>query len=406
MALTNCEKLTPNQAIETIAINFEGQLAIRREDNRVPIMSYYLEGSPGVGKTSIGKQIAKYLNYYFVDIRANQMNPDVAGGTFMPDYETKTTDWFAPEWLPNVDGKIYGPDGKELLNEEGKPYDGTLLFFDELAAADDRVRKPLFGCFLERNLNGRPIPENCLIIGAGNEAETGTQVMEFDNATRTRFITYRIVADFDSWVVDYAPAVNMSPTVISTLKQNVNAFDETMSALEKEKALYGNPRSWEQLSVMERSIMRTKEDRQDERKVAVLQRNAAGKVGIANAGLFMGVFASTAQMSTLYDILKAKKEQRKQMWPKSLGQLHALCFSMMAYPSKPEQAKEIYDLMDEFPGTEQSLPFNDMKTGIREVVLKRMKAAGYTNKDLAGLQKGNAESSAVVFSEPLIKIKL
>ena len=399
MALTNCENVTPNQAITAITIGFQGQHMLRQEDKRVPLQSYYLEGPPGVGKTSIGKQVAKQMNYLFVDIRANQMNPDVAAGTYMPDYDTKTTDWFAPQWLPREDGKVIDKDGTE--------YEGSVLFFDELASADDRVRKPLFGCFLERQINSREIPDNCVIIGAGNEAETGTQVMEFDNATRTRFITLRVVADFDSWMNEYASLVEMSPTVISTLKQNIGLFDETMKALEKgDKPLYGQPRSWEQLSVLERSIMRTKADRQDERKLDVLRRLGAGKIGKANMEVYMSVFAQTTQMSTLYDLMKASKDQRKQMWPKNIGQLFALTFSMMAYPTTVAQAKDVYDLMDEFPGKEQPLPFTDSKAAIREVIMKRMNEAGFSAKELRVLAAGNAESTDTLLSEPLIRIKI
>ena len=211
----NAKHVTPGQAIAYSHIMFEGNLALRTEEPSVNLLSMYLEGEPGVGKSAIAKRLAKMLNYYFVDIRANQMSPDDAGGIRMPNVETQTTDWFAPYWLPSEDGKVRDTAGNELKNEDGKPYDGTVLFFDELASADDRVRKPLFGAFLDRELNGREIPDNCLIMAAGNESETGTMVFELDNATRTRFITLRIVADFTSWMTDYAPGANITPTVVA-----------------------------------------------------------------------------------------------------------------------------------------------------------------------------------------------
>ena len=405
----NAEHVTPGKAIRQSIIQTQGNIALHKEEPSVPILSLYYEGEPGVGKSASGKAVARAMNYHFRDIRANQMSPDDAGGIRMPNVDTGTTDWFKPYWLPDSDGKVRDANGELLLNENNEPYDGVVLFFDELASADDRVRKPLFGVFLDRELNGHPIPANCVIMAAGNEADTGTMVFELDNATRTRFITMRVVADFTSWMTDYAPGAKITPTVISFLKQNLHAFCMTEKAIEQKMDLYGNPRSWEHVSIAERSIMREKKDYSDPEKRDALQTMIAGKIGKEIAIEFMAVFDIIAKMTTLYDLLEAAKKDKaklKQLWPKELSQLYALAYSMMSYPVDIDTGKEISVLMKEFP-TDTQLPFEEMKPAIVEVMLKRLKEKGVSDKDIAKHFIDDAnEVCADAFDGPLIKIDL
>lgn len=403
----NAANITPGRAIKNSLVLLKGALELAKEGDTSALMSIYYEGEPGVGKSAIGRAIARELNYKFVDRRANMMNPDDAAGTRMQDMETKQTAWFPPEWMPAENGDVDGVCNDKTSPHYGKPYAGTLLFFDELASADDRVRKPLFGVFLDREINGRPLPHNCIVMAAGNEAETGTLVFELDNATRTRFITMRIIADFQSWEQDYAPNAGITPTTVSYLKQNMHRFCETVNALENNRTLYGNPRSWEHCSNAERAIMRTPEDRNDEDKKEALATAIAGKVGHEIAGEFMGVFDSVANMSNLYDLLRATKEQRKKMWPSSIGQLYALTYSMMAYPSTIEDGKKVVDLSKEMAEEKSALPLAEMQAPVLEVIIKRLKGInGIKQADVskAFQSDSNATSDEILAAGPLIKL--
>lgn len=407
--MTNCYEVTPGGAINTVLNLYRGNLEYVEQNPNASILSVYLQGEPGVGKSATPKAIAAILNYFLVDIRANQMSPDDAGGIRMPNIETRTTDWFAPYWMPSEDGRVLGPDGKERLNEQGKPYAGTLLFFDELASADDRVRKPLFGAFLDRNLNGRKIPNNTLIMAGGNESETGTQVFELDNATRTRFITLRVVADFTSWEKEYAPDAKITPTVVAYLKNNVGNFCMTSEALENDLDIYGNPRSWEHVSIAESSIFKTEEDYKDEEKLKHFQNIVGGKVGTEIAEGFMAVFHIVAKMTSLYDLLnimKKDKSKLEKLWPEDMSQLYALTYSMMSYPKDVETGLDVMHLMDEFPANGE-VYFSDMKPAITEVVIKRLKDKGVKDSDITKHFREYASAATKAGSSgPLIKIDI
>lgn len=403
--MINASNISAGRAIERCLIYINGCLDQMREnpEHAAEILSIYLEGEPGVGKSSVVKRIAELLGYKFVDIRANMLNPDDAGGTRMQDMETRTTAWFPPDWMPAVNGEVEGINEKGPY--KGEKYRGTMLFFDELASADDRVRKPLFGVFLDRELNGRRLPKNCIVMAAGNEADTGTMVFELDNATRTRFITLRIVADFASWESEYAPRANITPTVISCLKQNIHRFCETERAADSGNGLYGNPRSWEHASIIERSIMKTSEDRRDDAKKAALHDFIAGKLGTELAAEYMGVFENVAEMANLYDIMKANKEDRKKLWPKSIGQLYALTYSMMSYPTDIEMGKKMIDLADEMP-EDSEIPFKEMRAPLIEVILKRLKGMGINANEVTKAFKSRSEASTqdIFAAGPLIKL--
>ena len=414
----NAANISTGQAITRISLFASSMLSLQKSiidanlngENEIQAvvkpMSIYLEGEPGVGKSAIPKAVARYLGYHVVDIRANMCNPDDAGGTRMQDLDTGVTRWFAPYWMPPVDGKIIDENGLTYDGKQfpaGTQFKGVVLFFDELASADDRVRKPLFGAFLDRELNGREFPANTLVFAAGNEAETGTMVFELDNATRTRFVTYRIIADFDSWVTDFAGKAKITPTVAAYLKSNVGHFCTTEEAIHNNQPIYPNPRSWEHLSNAERALMQTEEDRKDTDKREALLDAACGKVGLEIGLNFMAMFDIVSSMSTLYDILRATPEKRKEMWPKSLGQLYALTYSMMNYPTKPEMVGQIFELMDEFPKSTSDIPFEEMKAPMTEVIYQRMAKMGFS-KDMERYRHRVKEITKDMLSGPLIKI--
>ena len=395
----NCKELTVNQAAQAIIMEYQGCLALNSTDDKIQIMAAYLEGEPGVGKSAIPKMLAAYFNYYLEDIRANQMSPDDAGGIRMPDPDTKETIWYPPYWMPREDGKVI---------KNGKEYDGTILFFDELASADDRVRKPLFGVFLDREMNGRHLPNNCIVMAAGNEAATGTMVFELDNATRSRFTTLRIVAALEDWITNYATEANVDPSVVAYLKNNMGEFCQTEYAIENDLDLYGNPRSWVHVSNKVKAIMHDKKFYDSEKHLEALEAMVAGKVGKGTATKFMAVFKTVSAMSSLFDLLQAMEktpEKLKQMWPKEVSQLGALSFSMMKYPRTVEQGIEMFKLTDHFP-KDSSVPFQESIPAIREVIIKRLREGGANNNEMKAFSTWNKQTTDETIQGPLIKISM
>ena len=153
--------------------------------------------------------------------------------------------------------------------------------------------------------------------------------------------------------------------------------------------------------------MRKDEHRRDPARRAALTSMIAGKVGKANAETFDAVFETVAQMTNLFDLLQAKKEGKSlsKLLPTELSQLHALSFSMMAYPTDIDTGREIYDLMKEFP-KDSDIPFQDTIPAIQETILKKLRKGGFKDKDLQVFREDTAATVDEYHQGPLIKIEL
>ncbi|MDD3836153.1 MAG: AAA family ATPase, partial [Sulfurimonas sp.] len=85
-------------------------------EQKVPV---FLWGAPGIGKSSIVKQIAQSKQIGFIDLRLALMDPTVLKGIPFYDKESHTALWAPPAFLPK--------DGEGIL------------FLDELNTAAPSV---------------------------------------------------------------------------------------------------------------------------------------------------------------------------------------------------------------------------------------------------------------------------
>lgn len=322
--------------------------------------AFYIEGEPGVGKSFIVDEIGDEFNYCKIDRRASGWAPDTAAGTLMQDIQTRSTVWFPPEWL-------------QIKDDRPKLY-----FFDELSAAHDMVRKPLFGWFLERRLNDIKADDDDLLMAAGNVGSFGTIVQHMDNATLGRFLKFRLVPSLQQWIPDFAAIHNVHPAVVSYLKHQIGHFCMTEYAMQHELTAYGNPRNWTTFSDL---IWEVLNQTGGELTADAREELLWGGGSIVGNALAVGCLAILDQVMgghTLLDLLEAPKAKRAGMWPTSTGQLHALLFSMMSWPTTVKQGRDVLDLAAEFPRN-TDLQFQDMISPMREVILQKLRKAGVTS---------------------------
>lgn len=167
-----------------------------------------LKGAPGVGKTSIIKQVAKNLDYDLII-----SHPVVSDPT---DYKG----------LPGiVKGEAeFLPFGElRKLIEAEKP---TLFFLDDLGQAPAVVQAACMQLLLERRVNGHHVSDNVVFAAATNRREDRAGVTGILEPVKSRFSTIlSLEADADSWI-DWAfenkiPAsligfVHFRPILLST----------------------------------------------------------------------------------------------------------------------------------------------------------------------------------------------
>jgi len=198
------------------------------------VITPFVLGKPGIGKSEIVKQIrAQFKFEYLLDIRLSQHdNTDIKG---IP-YKNETNDmikWLSPEFMP-VEG-----------NDQFKDTTG-ILFFDEFNRARPDVLQSVFEIVYDRSIGGKKILPNWKIVCAGNYGyEDGCSVNEMDSALRNRFLFLDIDdIHLDPWV-EWAKENKIFSPIISFLQKNPSFLYKTETG---DNAYLITPRTWHKFS--------------------------------------------------------------------------------------------------------------------------------------------------------------
>lgn len=134
----------------------------------IPVM---MHGSPGIGKSDIGRAVYRALGYdYWIDRRASQMEPVDAIG--VPSIVNGRTTWNPPSWLPS-DATHAGKRG--------------IVFFDELPDSPLATQSALYQLILDRHLAGLDMPAGLRFMAAGNLTSDKAAAKKISSALGNRF---------------------------------------------------------------------------------------------------------------------------------------------------------------------------------------------------------------------------
>ena len=182
----------------------------------------FIWGGPGVGKSSVVKQLAETLNVPLQDVRALLLDPvDLRGLPFLgSDGRSK---WATPEFLPQ---------------------NGTgILFLDELNAAPAMVQASCYQLVLDRKLGEYVLPDGWAIIAAGNRDSDRAVTTRMPTPLRNRFVHLEFEVDVQEWS-EWAIQAGIRPEVIAFLRFR----PELLSAFDRDANAFPSPRSWEFVS--------------------------------------------------------------------------------------------------------------------------------------------------------------
>jgi MoxR-like ATPase len=146
-----------------------------------------LLGNPGVGKTVSVYKFGEIRNYELVLLRGNSSTPEeIMGYDVSPRDVTYDKPMAAihlrPSWFEEI-----------LRNHEaGKK---TLLFLDEITTANEFVQAALLHLIFERKVGNEKLPDDTLIVSAGNYAGNLSNTMALLPPVMNRFMIYNITAD-------------------------------------------------------------------------------------------------------------------------------------------------------------------------------------------------------------------
>ena len=185
--------------------------------------------SPGMGKSSIIKNIAKKFNLKLIDMRISQHEPvDING---YPSVVDGRMVFHTPEYFPLED-----------LDEVPEGYDGWLLFLDEFNSGHKQTEAAAYKLILDREVYKYKLHPRVTIAAAGNLATDKAIVNTQSTATTSRLIHYRLSTDHDAWV-RWANANDIDHRIISYIKFKPEALHRFNP--NTDEMTFPCPRTWE-----------------------------------------------------------------------------------------------------------------------------------------------------------------
>ena len=189
-------------------------------------------GAPGIGKSSIIRNIAKELGIGFIDVRLAQREPVDIRGLPVPDQDSV-------KWLVSADWPR-------------DPESRGIILFDELTAADRSLQVAAYEFILDRRLGGLyQVPDGWYICAAGNRVEDSAVAMTMSSALANRFLHVELREDAELWA-RWGLLHDIHPAVIGFIRYRPDLlFHQENENLERG---WPTPRSWERVSRMLQSF--------------------------------------------------------------------------------------------------------------------------------------------------------
>ena len=258
----------------------------------------FLWGPPGIGKSDIVKQLGEDMNAHVIDVRLSLWEPtDIKG---------------IPYFDSNANTMVWAPPGELPSKEFASKHKDIILFMDEMNSAPPAVQAAAYQLILNRKVGTYELPDNVLIVAAGNrEADKGV-TYRMPAPLANRFVHLEMTVNFDDW---FGWAVNngVHKDVVGYLtfsKKDLYDFDPKSPSRS-----FATPRSWSFVSEL----------LEDDIDVGTTTDLVAGAIGEGLAVKFMAHRKVAASMPNPSDILAGKV---KEMKSKEISAMYSLTVSL------------------------------------------------------------------------------
>jgi energy-coupling factor transporter ATP-binding protein EcfA2 len=231
--MSNIPTMTVDRAVGTLSGIYGA--AVRSGISPKFLPSVMLWGPPGVGKSQLVRQVAEVLQResgkrcVVTDVRLLLFNPIDLRGIPTADKDKKLSVWLRP--------KIFQMDeGADVIN---------ILFLDEISAAPQSVQAAAYQLTLDRVVGEHKLPDNCIVIAAGNRVTDKSVAYKMPKALANRLCHMEITGNRDSWM-KWAVERGIHPKVMGFLSfrsDYLMCFDAATEDL-----AFATPRSWEMVS--------------------------------------------------------------------------------------------------------------------------------------------------------------
>lgn len=291
---------------EMVKLLSESYVTVIKSGLEVKTMpSVMLWGPPGVGKSQAVKQIGKIISketnkkVNITDVRLLLFNPIDLRGIPTANADKTLAVWLKPE--------IFRMETSEdIIN---------ILFLDEISAAPQSVQAAAYQITLDRTVGEHRLPDNCIVIAAGNRVTDKSVAFKMPKALANRLMHLEVEGNFESWK-EWAIKSGINNKVIGFLLFRPSYLMEFDAS--SEDLAFPTPRAWEMVSNILNSISN------DIEKMYSL---ISGIVGIGVAVEFRTWARVYKDLPRIEDIFDGKNPKM----PENTDALYALVSSMIAY---------------------------------------------------------------------------
>ena len=301
--MTNIPSMNVGKAVDKLSYAYSTVIK-----NRLPVKtmpSVMLWGPPGVGKSQAVRQIAKEIEQNtgkvvkVTDVRLLLFNPIDLRGIPTANADKTLAIWLKPQ--------IFQMDtSDDIIN---------ILFLDEISAAPQSVQAAAYQITLDRVVGEHKLPENCIVIAAGNRMTDKSVAFKMPKALANRLMHIEIEGNFSSWK-QWAISAGINDKVVGFLSFRqgyLMGFDSGSDDL-----AFTTPRAWEMVS----NVLNGIDDDIDNMYSLI-----AGLVGTGTAVEFRTWAKVYKDLPSVEDIFDGKMPQM----PQNTDTLYALTASMTAY---------------------------------------------------------------------------
>lgn len=224
----NIPDCSVSRVTELLELLYHGAIKAGIPFRQMP--SVFLWGAAGVGKSDGVKEFAANLaaasgkHVAVTDVRLLLFSPVDLRGVPVADQDRAFSKWLLPK----------------IFDMDDSPDAVNILFLDELSAAPQSVQAAAYQITLDRRIGEHMLPDNCIVIAAGNRTTDQSVAYKMPKALANRLMHYNVVCDFASWK-DWALRAQLDSRIIGYL-----SFDNSRLCAEPAPSdlAYPTPRSW------------------------------------------------------------------------------------------------------------------------------------------------------------------